>query len=530
MSEPQKKRPEPGPRKYGPRSDRKPASPGNRPFRGGPERESSSPERPDSRRPVSPGRSPDRVGRPGSPPTFRKEARNRIPGPEVPVHTRHEDGDPIAAYLASQEGVRSGGGMRARFVAPFGSPKNAGSDLEAFLSAVSETFPVQESRRRYLKEDVLTLWRDLTSERSLRFADYLGKPSALAAYVRYFMAWNVVRLVPVLAGLPLDPPEGATILDIGSGPLTLPIALWIARPDLRDRALRILCTDRVRKPMESGAALLDALRLKTRGPVLGDGAWRVETRHAVFPDTGGAAKADIVCAANAFTEFFWSPSARRDSNLGERASVLLSDLAAACKPGGLMLVAEPGEPRSGAMLSALREAALLSGLQVESPCPHARACPMPGAFGGLGDRVDGKARSALPPVHSPKWRPKMPWCHFPVPLETAPPALTRFSEEVGLPKERLTVSWLALRKPALGDSADGDRARGAEQKGPLRTRLVSDPIRLPGGWDGRYACSDLGYTLVVGAAAREGPGSLLDLDRPARISRDEKSGAVIAGP
>lgn len=530
MSEPQKKRPESGPRKYGPRSDRKPAAPGTRPFRGGPERESSLPERPDSRRSGPPGRSPVRGKHLDAPPAFRKDARNRIPAPEAAVHVRHEDGDPIAAYLASQEGVRAGGGMKTRFVSPFGAPKNAGGDLESFLSAVSETFPVQESRRRYLKEDVLTLWRDLTSERSLRFADYLGKPSALAAYVRYFMAWNVVRLVPVLAGLPLDLPEGATILDIGSGPLTLPIALWIARPDLRGRSLRVICTDRVRKPMESGAALLDALRLKTGGPVLGDGAWKVEMRHAVFPDTGAPVRADLVASANAFTEFFWSSPARRENNLGERAVGLLSGLTAACKPGGAILVAEPGEPRSGAMLSALREAALLSGLQVESPCPHARACPMPGAFGGMGDRVEGKARSALPPVHSPKWRPKMPWCHFPVPLETAPPALTRFSEEVGLPKERLTVSWLALRKPALRDSADGDRARGAEQKGPLRTRLVSDPIRLPGGWDGRYACSDLGYTLVVGAAAREGPGSLLDLDRPSRISRDEKSGAVIAGP
>ncbi|NLJ46590.1 MAG: hypothetical protein GX430_08515 [Treponema sp.] len=415
--------------------------------------------------------------------------------------------------------------MKTRFVAPFGSPKNAAEDLSAFLAAVAETFPVQESRRTYLKEDVLKLWRDLTSERSLRFADYLGRPSALAAYVRYFMAWNVVRLVPVLAGLPLDLPEGAAVLDIGSGPLTLPIALWIARPDLRNRGLRIRCTDRVRKPMESGAALLDALRLKTGGPVLGDGAWKVEPRHAVFPDTGGPGKADVVCSANAFTEFFWSASARRDSNLGERAAVLLSDLAAACKPGGLLFIAEPGEPRSGAMLSALREAALLSGLRVESPCPHARACPMPGAFGGLGDRRDGKARSALPPVHSPKWRPKMPWCHFPVPLDSAPSALTRFSEEVGLPKERLTVSWMALRKPGEAEKPTPER-----QKGPLRTRLVSDPIRLPGGWDGRYACSDLGYTLVVGAAAREGAGSLLDLDRPSKVLRDEKSGAVIAGP
>lgn len=384
---------------------------------------------------------------------------------------------------------------------------------------------MQESRRRLLKEDVLRLWQDLTRERSSRSADYMGRASVLAAYVRYFMAWNIVRLVPVLASLPLDPPEGAVLLDIGSGPLTLPIALWIARPDLRDRGLKIICTDRVRKSMEAGSSILDALRLKTGGPILGEGAWKVETRRAVFPDTDGRVRADIVTSANAFTEFFWTSAGRRERNLGERAESLASDLSAACKPGGRIVLIEPGEPRSGAMLAALREAALLSGLQAESPCPHSRACPMPGAFGGMGDREDGRAKSALPPVHSPKWRPKMPWCHFPVPLDIAPAGLVRFSEEVGLPKDRLTVSWLALKKPAVGE-----KIPAVEQKGPLRVRLVSDPIRLPGEWDGRYSCSDLGYTLVIGPAAREDAGSLLDLDRPAPVTRDDKSGAVLVGP
>ncbi|MCK7472024.1 MAG: hypothetical protein MZU95_15690 [Desulfomicrobium escambiense] len=172
VNEPNKKRPGPGPRKDG----RRPAAPGH-------------PAVPGSRRPPRGPRDPARedVYRPGA------------GKPEGPLHVRHEAGDPIAAYLASQEGVRGGGGMKARFVSPFGAPGNAASDIDAFLAAVSETFPVQESRREYLKDDVLALWRDLTSERSLRFADYLGKPSALAAYVRYFMAWNVVRLVPVLA-------------------------------------------------------------------------------------------------------------------------------------------------------------------------------------------------------------------------------------------------------------------------------------------------------------------------------------------
>ena len=462
--------------------------------------------------------------------TSRADSEGRRPSPAMRLqarespHPEHVPGDPIEAYLA-ERGDDAALGTKTRFVSPFYAPKHASADLEAFLSAVSETFPVRESRRGYLKEDVLRLWRELTSERSERASDYLGNPSALMAYVRYFMAWNVVRLVPVLASLPLDLPKGAKLLDIGSGPLTLPIALWIARPDLRDRGLRVLCTDRVRRTLESGSAVLDALRLKTGGPILGEGAWKVETHRAVFPEMEGHVKADLVTAANAFTEIFWSRAGRRERTLGERAASLMENLSGACKPGGRIFIAEPGEPRSGAMLSAMREAVILSGFSVESPCTHHRACPMAGAFGGMGDREDGRARSALPPVHSPRWRSKMPWCHFPVPLDIAPRGLVRFSEEIGLPKDRLTVSWLALRKPETGETKTEE-----EQRGRLRVRLVSDPIRLPGGFEGRYSCSDLGYTLVVGAAAQEAAGSVLETERPAKPVRDDKSGAVLIGP
>ncbi len=510
MSEPHDRKPGPGRRPTGYRAGGAPGgkpyggrdgidrASGTRPFRGGkPARADSGSRRPSRDKPVR-------------------------PRENVPCHEEHSPDDPIAAYLTGREA--QAGASRARFVSPFSAPKGARADLEAFLSAVSETIPVHESRRRFLLEDVQELWRGLTSERGARSADYMGKPSALAAYIRYFMAWNVVRMVPVLAGLPLDLPKGAKLLDIGSGPLTLPIALWIARPELRDRGLRILCTDRIRKAMETGLSILDALRLKTGGPILGEGAWKIETRRAVFPNMEGPVKADVVASANAFTEFFWSSSGR-ERTLGEKAEALVGSLSSSCKPEGTVLLIEPGEPRSGAMLSALREAALLAGFTAEAPCPHARACPMSGAFGGMGDREDGRAKSALPQVHTPRHRTKMPWCHFPVPLDIAPPALTRFSEEAGLPKNRLTVSWLALKKPAAGA-----KAPETTQKGPLLTRLVSDLIRLPGGWEGRYACSDLGYTLVVGPAAKEAAGSLLELPRPARVERDEKSGAVLVGP
>ncbi|MBN1242779.1 MAG: hypothetical protein JXA15_08735 [Spirochaetales bacterium] len=454
--------------------------------------------------------------------------------------TRHRD--PVEDFIARRERpstttraareTRSAAPPRneaqkpaTRVISRFAAPPNAGEDLSHFLEAVEEALPLDPARRRMLKGAVLDLWRDLTADRAERHLDYMGDPAVLSAYARYFMAWNVVRLVPVLASLPLEFPDDATILDVGSGPLALPIALWIARPELRAKRLRIVCVDRARRALDAGHSILSILRELTEGP---EDTWTVERRKAVFPDIGEAVKADLVTAANVFTEFFWSD--RRP--IGVRAVELMRRLSSLAAPGGRVLVVEPGEPRSGAMLAALREVAILGGASPESPCPHERACPMPGAFGGLGERDDDearftRARSALPAVVHPRRRAKMPWCHVPVPLDHAPARLSRFSEEVGLPKERLTVSWLALKLPEAVSGEHKPQGKG-KAGGPLRVRLVSDPIRLPGGRTGRYACSDQGYTLALGAAAELPAGTLVETSRPQKKERDDKSGAVIA--
>lgn len=485
------------------------------------------------------GRGSDKSGR-GS-----DKSRDRRPrgAPEPDARPR----DPVEDFIAAREASTSPSRAQAvrasrearpaaptrseipkvttRVVAPFSAPPNAASDLERFLEAVEEALPLDSARRRLLKGAVLDLWRDLTADRAERHLDYMGDAPVLSAYARYFMAWNVVRLIPVLASLPLELPDDSVILDVGSGPLALPIALWIARPELRARRLRIVCVDRARRALDAGHSILSILRELTEGP---EDTWTVERRKAVFPDIGEPVKANLVTAANVFTEFFWSD--RRP--IGVRAVELMRRLSSLATPGGRVLVVEPGEPRSGAMLAALREVAILGGASPESPCPHDRACPMPGAFGGLGERDDDearftRARSALPVVVHPRRRAKMPWCHVPVPLDHAPARLSRFSEDVGLPKERLTVSWLALRLPEPGAAEHRSQGKG-KAGGPLRIRLVSDLIRLPGGRSGRYACSDQGYTLALGAASDLPAGTLVETSRPQKKERDDKSGAVIA--
>lgn len=385
-------------------------------------------------------------------------------------------------------------------------------------------------KRGELRRDVLGLWRELTSDKADRQADYMGEPAKLAAYVRYFLPWNVVRLVPILAGLKLSLKAGDSILDIGSGPLTVPIALWIARPELRSVPLRIVCLDRVARIMETGMSVFDGLRLRSGGST----AWTVEARKGLFPH--GLAEGErgafaLLSSANVFNESFWKEKGRLD----ERAAELAARLALPLAPDGSLFLMEPGDPRTGSMLSALREAFILGGGSVPAPCPHSAACPMAGVFLSSAFRLErerdrakrsGEKLAPPPPnamalVVTPKGRSKAPWCHFVLPADAAPPALLAFSESVDLPKDRLVASWLFAR-PGLPPEA-----------APPSVRVVSDAFRLPDGGLGRYACSRRGYTLVRGPLADLPSGSIGYFDGPlpsARGERDEKSGAVVLRP
>ena len=67
----------------------------------------------------------------------------------------------------------------------------------------------------------------------------------LSSYVRYYTWWNLVRLTRLFSNLPeeLFPKKESICLDFGTGPLTLIIALWLARPELRKLKLTWYCLD-----------------------------------------------------------------------------------------------------------------------------------------------------------------------------------------------------------------------------------------------------------------------------------------------
>ena len=443
------------------------------------------------------------------------------------------------------------------------APEGSAALVSIVMDLIEETAPMPGGKRQDLRHDVLELWRELTSDRSVRQADYIGEPAKYAAYLRYFLPWNVVRLIPILASIPLDLQGGDRLLDIGSGPLTLPIALWIARPELRSVPLRLVCIDRVKRIAETGLTILNGLAMRSGGQL----AWQIEIRKATFPHLGSESTSDsgkhtpdsgetsphhadmdsthnlnerfkLITAANVFNESFWKDKQLMSDRAGELAGQLSSRLA----PGGRILVVEPGDPRSGAMLSALRESIILRGGEAVAPCPHQAACPMSGVFlsaafrkkrpdtkPGPVDRVAGlkaareaaaKRVSPIPPVVTAHGRSKAPWCHFVLDRSGAPARLTAFSESTGLPKDRLIASWLYVEPVPL-----------ARQEDPAPAiRIISDPFRLGDSGQGRYACCRTGYTLVKGDLALLPSGYMALLDSPLpgpKSEKDTKSGAVI---
>jgi len=348
--------------------------------------------------------------------------------------------------------------------------------------------PMRRQHRRELPGDIRELSHLLTDERGDLRRDYLADPAALSAYLRYFLPWNVFRLGVLFAGLALDPAEGATIVDLGAGPLTTPLALWMSRPHLRKRALHFVCVDRAPKPMRLG---LDVLTHMAGGPD-GLAPWRVTLVKAPL-DARLREKADLLIMANALNEVLH----RGEGDLLESADALAWHLTSMLAPDGRMLVVEPGVRPSAHLLAALRQGLLRHGLHPLAPCPHEEPCPM-----------SGRGYTA--------------WCHFNFDADPAPRWLRELSEAARLPKENVSLSFLDF-------STRGRRLAAGEGKSLVRA--VSGPFDLPGEQKryGQYACSEHGLTLL--SLPRKHmvplPGTLIEAAWPEQPAKDAKSGALI---
>ncbi len=358
-------------------------------------------------------------------------------------------------------------------------PADAARLLEGYGQLVDEVLDLKPKHRRELPENIRQLSHELTDERALGFAPkYMSDAASLSAYVSFFLPWNLYRLSRLLAGLELDLPDGAVCVDLGSGPLTMVQALWLAKPELRGRELRFFCVDRAGKPMRVGQDLFSRLA----GP---ETPWRTELVQGGL----GArlpAKASLLTAANVLNELGTRTGEGREERMAQ-------GLSRQTNADARLLLVEPGTRTGGRLLSSLREELAEEGFVPLAPCTHVAECPMPGTAG-------------------------KPWCHFQFGTVGVPQWLTRLSEEAGFRRRGVALSFLYA-------------GRGAAARTPAGVRLISDVFELPdAGQLGRYGCAEAGLVLAAGdeLALRRLPSGCLWQPRwPEEPARDAKSGALM---
>lgn len=410
------------------------------------------------------------------------------------------------------------------------------TDARAILERLPEVLqrvrPLRTAHWRTLPEDIAALSRLLTTERAGLVKPYWSNQTAVSAYLYYFLPWNLIRLTRLLTSLPLPEPvtdgKEALLLDVGSGPLTLPLALWLARPQWRTAPVRILALDSSSQPLQLGRTLMKVL-----GMVTGEPVWPVHTARVTlnqiarrsFPRLAdGTCRPWMMSAVNVLNEIYrrrdvgahgWEQhamayhpnnvqeklqeggDARLNSMLSSFATWAEQDVSVAARKNGppALLAVEPGTRLGGHIIMRLRRRATVEKLTVLAPCPHQKTCP-------LQDR------------HT--------WCHFTFDSEGAPAWLTQLSAEAGLAKQGLSVSPLLLTLPLETAYA----ARTAR----LHARIISSPLAVPGlSGRARYACSAQGLLLLENAAELS-CGDSLSLNVPQETEYDRKSGARIVRP
>ena len=410
-------------------------------------------------------------------------------------------------------------------------PEDARRILDNFDGIIRTNLPLSSKQLLLLPRNIKELSHCLTDERSKRRLGYMNDNIVLSSYAYYFLWWNLFRLTSVFSALDENVfsflHDESVCLDIGSGPLSVPLALYLARPELRAVKLTWYCMDTSQNALALGENLLLSCATRLQNAQSADNAedadgfcWRI-VRVKGEIGTPIKQKASFITCANMFNELYWNTSQPLEAEAKKYAARLFSY--GAQKPDGksecAFFVAEPGIPRAARFISLLRAAMLRKNMSCTSPCPHENECPMDGKKGGK-------------------------WCHFILNTETAPAALKKLSEKAGLAKERAAISFIFTRPEALSRNPKAEHAEKRETDGktaaaaktPYRIRICSDPIALPGRKTGRYACAPWGLTLVIEKNAREkkkrlASGDLTEAPLKAadiqNLSIDRKSGAKI---
>lgn len=412
-------------------------------------------------------------------------------------------------------------------------PEDAKKIIENFDKVLENVKSLSGKQKVSLPGSIKNLSHQLTDERGTRRLGYMNEASFLSAYVNYFMWWNLVRLCRLFANLPksaFDFGENPIALDIGSGPLTVPIALWLSRPELRSKKITWYCLDLSQNALSLGEEIYLSIAAKTiaesEKPLE---PWKIIRIKGAL-GTGIKEKVDLITCANAFNEIVQRNEMPTDFLAKKYSDSLISYLDSNKNPDDdkkqTVLLVEPGDPHSARFISLMRGAFIRRGFAPVAPCTHAENCPMAGRTGGRATNAFGKNAK---------------WCNFAFSTDNAPKNLLRLSEKAGVPKERASLSFVLLSRDLENENRHSEQTfRHSEfisesdrkTNSKMFIRIASDFIKLPEiHKSGYYACSEIGLLLAVDESnVHPKNGELLQIKTPENLDelpRDQKSGALI---
>ncbi len=408
--------------------------------------------------------------------------------------------------------------------------------LNAFDEIIQGVRPLNSRQLQQLPENIRKLSHQLTDDRASRRLGYMNDNIQLSSYVRYYTWWNLVRLTRLFSNLPASvfPAKNCACIDLGSGPLTVVTALWLARPELRKLQLIWYCLDLSPNSLALGEDIFLSLAARTQAESGTDiHPWKIIRVKGPF-GTQIKEKAGFLTCANMLNEL----DQASDMPPEFQTKKYFEQLQHYCEKGAGVILVEPGVPKAARTLSLLRSRYLHDGRTVAAPCPHTEECPMTGFKAYTGS--------------------KNKWCNFAFTTEDAPGRLQKLSDSAKLPKERATLSFLAIsaeidtdskKQTAMENSqvksehdnqtAQTDQLKSGRGKSLLPIRITSDKLKLPNYMCGYYGCSQLGLVLVTlpdenntrlaKPAFRPRSGDLIQvkIKSPDSLPRDEKSGALI---
>lgn len=384
-------------------------------------------------------------------------------------------------------------------------PEDARLVLKNFSAIVSSTLNMSGKQQTLLASKIKNLSHQLTDERTSRRLGYMNDSSYISAYINYFMWWNLVRLTRLFANLPKDSfnnlNDGDVCLDIGSGPLTVPVALWLSRPELRSKKLTFYVLDLSQNALAAGEELYLSIAAKTLKQ--NQEPWKIIRVKGAL-GTAIKEKASLITSANVFNEAAQNSEMPSDYLAKKYTADIESYFDKDIKNDQTVLIVEPGDPHSARLVSLMRDAFIRRNFMPVSPCPHIHFCPM-----------EGRTTS----------NPSGKWCNFAFNTESAPEELFKFSKKANLPKERAVLSFvLSKRSKQAYKTQEDDKT--------LLLRVASDFIKLPElKKSGYYCCSELGLVMAIDLSnTRPQNGDLLKVKMPKNpeaLERDKKSGALL---